>query len=104
MRGGGDSNLQISRSGGHGYSIGYGGLSGVAAGKADRPTTRRSIRAEIDDEGCGCATGTAGGVTLNAESAGSDVSEDYAVAPNRAAVMVPVVAEVTLEELMVNVA
>ena len=48
--------------------------------------------------------GAADGVTLNPKRAGSKVSEDFAVAPNRVAVMVPAVAEVTLEELIVKVA
>ena len=48
--------------------------------------------------------GTADGVTPNDESAGSKVSEDGAVARKSVAVIVPVVAEVTLEELMVNLA
>jgi len=44
------------------------------------------------------------GVTPSDASAGSNVREECAVAPNRVAVMVPVVAEVTYEELIVNVA
>ena len=48
--------------------------------------------------------GTEDGVTLIDESAGSNVSEECAVAPNKVAVMVPVVAEVTYEDLIVNVA
>lgn len=48
--------------------------------------------------------GTEDGVTLSEESAGSNVSEDCVAAPNKVAVMVPVVAEVTYEESIVNVA
>jgi hypothetical protein len=38
------------------------------------------------------------------ESAGSKVREECALVPNKVAVMVPVVAEATYEELIVNVA
>ena len=48
--------------------------------------------------------GTEDGLTPMEESAGSNVREECAVAPNKVAVMVPVVAEVTYEELIVNVA
>jgi hypothetical protein len=48
--------------------------------------------------------GTEDGVTLIDESAGSNVREECAVAPNKVAVTVPVVAEVTYEDLIVNVA
>jgi len=48
--------------------------------------------------------GTEDGLTLSEESSGSSVREECAVAPNKVAVIVPVVAEVTYEDLMVYVA
>ena len=48
--------------------------------------------------------GTEVGLTLNEVSAGWSVSEAFALAPKRSAVMVPVVAEATAELPMLNVA
>ena len=48
--------------------------------------------------------GTEDGLTPMEERADSNVREECALAPNKVAVRVPVVAEVTYEELIVNVA